>query len=84
MLGGLLAPLARLAAAVKPVRIAGVDIYPIRLPATRDEIEAGVNYQFTVVEIATDVGVKGIPSLAQRRRSCRQCGSWWWDRTCFW
>lgn len=59
VLGGLLAPLARLAAAVKPVRIAGVDIYPIRLPATRDEIEAGVNYQFTVVEIETDAGVKG-------------------------
>lgn len=59
LLAGVMTPLARLAAAVKPVPITGVDIYPIRLPAARDEIAAGVNYQFSVVEVKTAAGVTG-------------------------
>jgi L-alanine-DL-glutamate epimerase-like enolase superfamily enzyme len=41
------------------VKITGVDIYPIRIPVTADEAEAGLMHAFTVVEVSTDAGVKG-------------------------
>ena len=54
-----LAPLRAVAAGAKPVRIKDVDVYFIRLPATKTEIAAGVNYAYSVVEISTDAGVTG-------------------------
>ena len=54
-----LAPLRGLAAAVKPVKITGVEIFPIRIPVTRDEAEAGVNNHFMVAEIRTEAGTTG-------------------------
>jgi D-galactarolactone cycloisomerase len=41
------------------VKITGVDVYPIRIPVTKDEAAAGLNHAFQVVEISTDAGVKG-------------------------
>ncbi len=54
-LGGL----AAVVADAKQVRITGIDIYPIRLPASKDEIEAGAQTAYNVVEVTTDAGVKG-------------------------
>jgi L-alanine-DL-glutamate epimerase-like enolase superfamily enzyme len=49
-----------LAALAAPrVRITGVDVYPIRIPVTKDEAAAGLMHAFQVVEISTDAGVKG-------------------------
>ena len=45
-----LAPVRAVAAGAKPVLIKDVDIYPIRLPATKTEIASGVNYAYSVVE----------------------------------
>ncbi len=50
---------AGLLGALKQVRITGVDLYPIRIPVSRDEADAGVNHYFNVVEIKTDAGVTG-------------------------
>ncbi len=62
-------PFAALAAQAKPVRITGIEIYNIRIPVTKDEAEAGLNHAYTVVEVATDAGVKGFsfagPPVAQ-------------------
>ena len=44
---------------VTKVRITAVDIYPIRLPATKDEAAAGLNDLFQVAEVTTDAGIKG-------------------------
>jgi D-galactarolactone cycloisomerase len=41
------------------VRITGVEIYNIRIPVSKDEAEAGVNFAYNVVEVATDAGVTG-------------------------
>jgi D-galactarolactone cycloisomerase len=41
------------------VKITGIDIYPIRLPVTKDEAEAGLMHSFSVVEVSTDAGTKG-------------------------
>jgi L-alanine-DL-glutamate epimerase-like enolase superfamily enzyme len=55
----LLAPLHSLAAAVKPVTIREVDIFPIEIPVSRAEHDAGLEHQYIVVRIGTDVGVSG-------------------------
>ena len=56
-LGSSIAGLAAFAAA--RVKITGVDVYPIRIPVTKDEAEAGLMHQFLVAEVSTDAGVKG-------------------------
>ena len=49
-----------LAALAAPrVRITAVDVYPIRIPVTKDEAAAGLMHVFQVVEVSTDAGVKG-------------------------
>jgi len=58
-LGAALAPLGALAAAVKPVRIREVDMFNISLPVSKTEADAGVQYRYPVVKIATDSGVTG-------------------------
>ena len=54
-----LGTLAALAVEAKQVKISGIDIYPIRLPATGDELAAGAQADYNVVEVSTDAGVKG-------------------------
>ncbi|HUQ93535.1 MAG TPA: mandelate racemase/muconate lactonizing enzyme family protein [Bryobacteraceae bacterium] len=54
-----LAPVRAVAEAVKPVKITGVELYPIRIPISKDEAEAGLHQHFLVVEIQTDAGVTG-------------------------
>jgi D-galactarolactone cycloisomerase len=51
--------LQKLHAAVKPVRITGVDLFPIKLPATREEVDAGRMSSYIVCRIDTDAGVRG-------------------------
>lgn len=41
------------------VRITGVDSYPIRIPVTRDEAEAGLYHRYMVAEVSTDAGITG-------------------------
>jgi D-galactarolactone cycloisomerase len=54
-----LAPLRMLAGAAKPVKIRGVDIFPIAIPVAPAEREAGFDHNFTVVRVETDAGVRG-------------------------
>lgn len=56
----LLAPLRRLEAAVKPIRIRDVDIFAIDIPVSKAESEAGVMHRYSVVKVMTDAGVNGI------------------------
>src|SRR5947208_13757684 len=55
----ILAPVRALAAAVKPVTIRGVDIFPIEIPVTEAERDASYDHRFTVVKIETSAGVRG-------------------------
>src|SRR5579885_2828585 len=57
--GAGLAACARLAAAVKPIRITAVDLYEVSLPVSQTEAEAGVMYRYQVAEVRTDAGVTG-------------------------
>jgi D-galactarolactone cycloisomerase len=54
-----LAPVRALHAAVKPVRITGVDIFPVRVPIPKPEESAGRMNQYIVCRIDTDAGVRG-------------------------
>lgn len=54
-----LGPVRALAAAVKPVRIRDLDLFPIEIPVTKAESEAGVNHRYIVTRIVTDAGVNG-------------------------
>jgi L-alanine-DL-glutamate epimerase-like enolase superfamily enzyme len=54
-----LAAVQALHAAVKPVRIADVDLFSISIPVSQAEAQAGVNYRFTVAKVVTDAGVTG-------------------------
>ena len=54
-----LMPLRSVAAAVKPVKITGVDIFPIRLPASKEDTDAGKMASYVVCRIDTDSGVRG-------------------------
>jgi D-galactarolactone cycloisomerase len=54
-----LAPVRTLAAAVKPVTIRGVDIFPIAIPVTAAERDASYDHRFTVVKVETSAGVRG-------------------------
>src|SRR6266849_7008959 len=53
------AALQALHAAVKPVRITGVDLFAINIPVSPAEAEAGVNHRFMVAKVVTDAGVNG-------------------------
>ena len=53
------AALRKLSAAVKPVKITGVDIFPIRLKASKEEVDAGKMASYVVCRIDTDADVRG-------------------------
>jgi D-galactarolactone cycloisomerase len=55
----ILEPVRRLAAAVKPVRITGVDLFPIRIPISKEDEAAGKMNRYVVCRIQTDAGVRG-------------------------
>ncbi len=65
--------------AAAKVKITGVDVYPIRIPVTRDEAAAGLMHAFTVAAVTTDAGVTG---YSFGWGSCRRSGSYWLGRTC--
>jgi D-galactarolactone cycloisomerase len=48
-----------IAAAVKPVRITGVDSFPIRLPLSKEDAAAGKIGRYVVARVETDAGVRG-------------------------
>lgn len=52
-------PLGRVAAAAKPVRITGVDLFPIRIPVSKEDEAAGRLNRYTVARVNTDAGVRG-------------------------
>ena len=56
---GLLAPVRSVAQAAKPVRIKSIDIFPIEIPVPKEQAETGLYTHYTVVKVATDVGVTG-------------------------
>jgi D-galactarolactone cycloisomerase len=47
------------AAAAGPVRIKNVEIFPIEIPVSREELEMGKYATYTFFEVETDVGVSG-------------------------
>ena len=55
----ILSPVRALAAAVKPVRISGIDIFPIRLPASKEDEAAGKMVRYPVCRLETDAGIRG-------------------------
>jgi L-alanine-DL-glutamate epimerase-like enolase superfamily enzyme len=54
-----LAAVRKLKAAVKPVRIAGVDAFTVDIPVSEAEDKAGFQHRFQVAEVRTDVGITG-------------------------
>jgi D-galactarolactone cycloisomerase len=68
-MSAVLAPVAAVAAEVKRVRITGIEAFPINIPVTKEESEAGYYHRFMVVDVATDAGVHGYsfagPSAAE-------------------
>jgi len=63
----ILSPLRSLAAAVKPVTIREVDIFPIDIPVSRAEHDAGFDHRYIVVKIGTDAGVRGYSFAGPRK-----------------
>jgi L-alanine-DL-glutamate epimerase-like enolase superfamily enzyme len=55
----ILAPVRAVAAAVKPVRITGVDVFGIKLPGSPEDAAAGKMDRYTVCRVSTDAGVRG-------------------------
>jgi D-galactarolactone cycloisomerase len=55
----LLDPVRRVRAAVKPVRITAVDLWPIRIPISKEDEAAGKMNRYVVCRISTDSGVRG-------------------------
>jgi D-galactarolactone cycloisomerase len=55
----LLAPVRRLAAAVKPVRITSVDVFPILIPVPKEQENTGRMNRYMVCQVDTDAGVRG-------------------------
>jgi D-galactarolactone cycloisomerase len=53
------AALEALHAAVKPVRITDVDVFPINIPTPPAESAAGVQHRYLVAKVVTDAGVSG-------------------------
>jgi L-alanine-DL-glutamate epimerase-like enolase superfamily enzyme len=62
------AALRSLHAAVKPVRITGVDLFEIDVPVSPAESEAGVNHRYMVAKVVTDAGVNGYSFAAPPAR----------------
>lgn len=54
-----MAGVAKLRAAVKPVRITGLDSFAIDIPVSPAEHKAGFQHRFQVAKITTDAGVTG-------------------------
>ena len=52
-------PVRLAAAAAKPVRIKNIEIFPIEIPSSREELEMGKYARYTFYEVETDVGVRG-------------------------
>ena len=50
---------ARLQAAVKPVRITDVDVFEVKVPVSEAEEKAGVYNHYVAVKVMTDAGVTG-------------------------
>ncbi len=48
-----------LRAAVKPVRITGVDLFEISIPTSEAAVSAGVQNRYTVVKVVTDADITG-------------------------
>lgn len=58
-LAGSLAPPRVLAAAAGPIKIRDVEIFPIDIPVSPSEHDAGLDHRFMVVKITTDAGIRG-------------------------
>ena len=56
---GAFAAVRALHAAVKPVRITGVDLFAIRIPVPPTESAAGVIHRYAVAKVTTDAGISG-------------------------
>jgi D-galactarolactone cycloisomerase len=56
---GILDPVRALASAVKPVRIIGIDVFPINIPIPKEEAAAGRMDRYVVCRVDTDAGVRG-------------------------
>jgi D-galactarolactone cycloisomerase len=52
-------PIRSLAAAVKPVTIRDVEIFPVEIPVSPAQHEAGLDHRFLVVRVDTDAGIRG-------------------------
>jgi len=52
-------PVRLAAAAAGPVRIKNIDIFPIEIPSSREELEMGRYARYTFYEVETDAGVRG-------------------------
>ncbi|MDQ1474170.1 MAG: hypothetical protein QOJ99_5650 [Bryobacterales bacterium] len=46
-------------AAVKPVRITGVELFAVRVPVTDAEVKAGFMNRYSVAKVTTDSGISG-------------------------
>lgn len=55
----LMAPLRAVAASAKPVKIKSIDIFPIEIAISREELEMGKYARYTFFEVETDAGVRG-------------------------
>ena len=57
--GAAFAAVRALHAAVKPVRITGVDLFAIRIPVPPADSAAGVMHRYAVAKVTTDAGISG-------------------------
>jgi len=55
----LLQPLRQLEAAVRPVRITDVDVFPIEIPTPEEQVQQGRMNRYVVCRIGTDASVRG-------------------------
>ena len=55
----ILEPLWALARETKPIRIKAIDVFPIVIPASKEEVEAGVMNNYLVARVDTDTGIRG-------------------------
>jgi L-alanine-DL-glutamate epimerase-like enolase superfamily enzyme len=67
-----LAAVETLRAAVKPVRITGVDLFQVDIPVSAAEAAAGFMRQYDVARISTDAGVSGYSFAAPPAGTLRQ------------
>jgi L-alanine-DL-glutamate epimerase-like enolase superfamily enzyme len=55
----ILDPVRALASAVKPVRMTGIDVFPIHIPIPKEEAASGKMDRYVVCRVETDAGVRG-------------------------